>query len=156
MTTKGEGAIGALDWDEETRKTCAKKSKAWSCAVCGSVNATCLPDEIDAPVTKLECEPELSIHKSVEEDEKSGNLNEIVDTMTTDVNTNETVESSSSISPTSEIKIDESTRRRRVPLTRTVPEVLNPVNEQRSPLFMFVIALIGIIVLRRVLLLING
>eukprot|EP01118_Nematostelium_gracile_P017809 TRINITY_DN7722_c0_g1_i1.p1 TRINITY_DN7722_c0_g1~~TRINITY_DN7722_c0_g1_i1.p1 ORF type:complete len:299 (+),score=68.99 TRINITY_DN7722_c0_g1_i1:39-935(+) len=45
MPTKGDGAIGALDYKPEERKTMAEKSKNWKCEVCGSDNATSLPPE---------------------------------------------------------------------------------------------------------------
>ena len=69
MTTNGEGAIGALDYDEETRAVYAKRSKYWVCGICGCQNATCLPEEVDAPVQKLERDPEIGI--SVKESTKN-------------------------------------------------------------------------------------
>ncbi|XP_039253743.1 ubiquitin-conjugating enzyme E2 J1-like [Styela clava] len=37
MPTKGEGAIGALDYSPQERKNLAKKSSTWSCQCCGSI-----------------------------------------------------------------------------------------------------------------------
>ena len=45
MPSKGEGAIGALDYPASERKALALKSKDWICPRCGSNNATALPDE---------------------------------------------------------------------------------------------------------------
>lgn len=36
MPTKGEGAIGALDFPPEERKALARKSQTWKCETCGS------------------------------------------------------------------------------------------------------------------------
>jgi ubiquitin-conjugating enzyme E2 J1 len=60
MTTSGDGAIAALDYTEEERAHYAKLSRSWECAICGSKNATALPDEKDAPSLKLEADPELT------------------------------------------------------------------------------------------------
>ena len=38
MPTKGEGAIGALDYSIEERKTLAKKSRLYSCPSCGKIS----------------------------------------------------------------------------------------------------------------------
>ncbi|KAI8812762.1 ubiquitin-conjugating enzyme/RWD-like protein [Cladochytrium replicatum] len=61
LPTKGEGAIGALDWTDEERAKCAKKSRSWVCSVCGSQNATALPDESERPSETLEVDPEISL-----------------------------------------------------------------------------------------------
>jgi len=45
MPTKGDGAIGALDYKPEERKILAQKSKSYRCETCGSDNATSLPPE---------------------------------------------------------------------------------------------------------------
>lgn len=37
LPTKGEGAIGALDYTPEERKVLARKSQTWSCSSCGLV-----------------------------------------------------------------------------------------------------------------------
>lgn len=37
MPTKGEGAIGALDYTPTERKSLAKKSQSWSCKSCGPI-----------------------------------------------------------------------------------------------------------------------
>jgi len=37
MPTKGDGAIGALDYNPEERKELAKKSKSWRCERCGPI-----------------------------------------------------------------------------------------------------------------------
>ena len=44
MPTKGEGAIGALDYTADERQALAKKSQSWSCDKCGAI-ATILPEE---------------------------------------------------------------------------------------------------------------
>lgn len=49
MPTKGEGAIGALDYTTEERQQLAKKSQSWKCPKCGSDNATALPEEPESP-----------------------------------------------------------------------------------------------------------
>ncbi|KAI8803485.1 ubiquitin-conjugating enzyme E2 [Cladochytrium replicatum] len=61
LPTKGEGAIGALDWTDEERAKCANKSRSWVCSVCGSQNATALPDESERPSETLEVDPEISL-----------------------------------------------------------------------------------------------
>lgn len=43
MPTKGEGAIGALDYTPEERKVLARKSQDWKCSVCKVENKTVLP-----------------------------------------------------------------------------------------------------------------
>ncbi|OQR90751.1 ubiquitin-conjugating enzyme E2 [Achlya hypogyna] len=51
MPTKGEGAIGALDFTAEERKKLAKESVVWSCPQCGSIKDL-IPEETkrDKPV----------------------------------------------------------------------------------------------------------
>jgi ubiquitin-conjugating enzyme E2 J1 len=58
--TKGEGAIGALDWNEGDRARVALESRTWKCSICGSDNADCLPDEQQVPVSRLETESEIA------------------------------------------------------------------------------------------------
>ncbi|XP_071819967.1 ubiquitin-conjugating enzyme E2 J1-like isoform X1 [Apostichopus japonicus] len=43
MPTKGEGAIGALDYTTEERKVLARKSQEWKCSICQVPNKTVLP-----------------------------------------------------------------------------------------------------------------
>ena len=57
MPTKGEGAIGALDYTTEERQELAKKSRAWKCPKCGSCNATVLPPEPEAAAPPVESTP---------------------------------------------------------------------------------------------------
>lgn len=45
MPTRGEGAIGALDYTEEERAVIAKASRNWSCSSCGVKVVDVLPDE---------------------------------------------------------------------------------------------------------------
>jgi len=45
MPSKGEGAIGALDYSEEERRSLAEKSVYFRCNQCASSNATALPEE---------------------------------------------------------------------------------------------------------------
>jgi len=52
MPTKGDGAIGALDYKPEERKALAEKSKIWKCEGCGSSNETALPPEEIETCTK--------------------------------------------------------------------------------------------------------
>ncbi|KAI8905457.1 ubiquitin-conjugating enzyme E2 J1-like protein [Gorgonomyces haynaldii] len=59
--TKGEGAIGALDWPQEDRERAALESRSWKCSVCGSENSSCLPDETVVPSQKLNVDPEITI-----------------------------------------------------------------------------------------------
>jgi len=42
MPSRGEGAIGALEYTREERRKLAKKSQTWVCTLCGSNNSTCL------------------------------------------------------------------------------------------------------------------
>lgn len=53
MPTKGEGAIGALDYSAEERKVLARKSSTWSCQCCG-------------PIKKMLKEPGQDDHKKSE------------------------------------------------------------------------------------------
>ncbi|KAJ3323262.1 Ubiquitin-conjugating enzyme E2 J1 [Boothiomyces sp. JEL0866] len=59
--TKGEGAVGALDWNEIEREKVAKESMDWKCNVCGSCNREALPSEEQMPSSKLEVDPELCL-----------------------------------------------------------------------------------------------
>lgn len=59
--TPGEGAIGAIDASSENRAVQAKASRSWVCPICGSENATALPDESVVPSTVLETVPEIAI-----------------------------------------------------------------------------------------------
>ncbi|KAH6571741.1 hypothetical protein BASA50_003420 [Batrachochytrium salamandrivorans] len=59
--TKGEGAVGALDWSEEERRKCAVRSKLWKCVICGATMHDVLPDESLAPTERLEVDPEISL-----------------------------------------------------------------------------------------------
>ena len=70
--TKGEGAIGSLDWTEEERKGCAIKSRTWTCPSCGSRNADALPDESVVASVKLEAEDGLGIMVKLEGKEEGG------------------------------------------------------------------------------------
>ncbi|KAJ3090608.1 Ubiquitin-conjugating enzyme E2 J1 [Quaeritorhiza haematococci] len=71
MPTKGDGAIGALDYTEEERKVFATKSRNWVCPHCGSRNATALPDESERPVEKLQGDSEITF--SVKAEGATGN-----------------------------------------------------------------------------------
>jgi len=54
MPTKGEGAIGALDYTPEERKVLAKRSWSYTCNRCGTSCATALPPEppsITSPIS---------------------------------------------------------------------------------------------------------
>ncbi|KAJ3123616.1 Ubiquitin-conjugating enzyme E2 J1 [Nowakowskiella sp. JEL0407] len=60
--TKGDGAIGSLDYTEEERKIFAKKSRLWSCPSCrAGKNEDLLPDESQQPTVKLEVDPEITL-----------------------------------------------------------------------------------------------
>lgn len=59
--TKGEGAVGALDWNETEREKVAKESLDWKCNVCGGCNRDALPSEEQMPSSKLEVDPELCL-----------------------------------------------------------------------------------------------
>ncbi|KAL6073178.1 Ubiquitin-conjugating enzyme E2 J1, variant 2 [Balamuthia mandrillaris] len=54
MPTKGEGAIGALDYTPEERQQLAKKSVSYVCPRCGICNATALPSPSECPSTPIE------------------------------------------------------------------------------------------------------
>lgn len=54
MPTKGEGAIGALDYTIEERRELAKKSRTWKCPRCLSENATALPPECESETPSAE------------------------------------------------------------------------------------------------------
>jgi len=41
--TKGDGAIGALDWTKEERQKLVPASQKWRCGVCGATNAELIP-----------------------------------------------------------------------------------------------------------------
>ncbi|XP_071503999.1 uncharacterized protein [Diadema antillarum] len=43
MPTKGEGAIGSLDYTPDERKVLARKSQEWKCDKCGTPNRSILP-----------------------------------------------------------------------------------------------------------------
>eukprot|EP00057_Strongylocentrotus_purpuratus_P033747 XP_792623.1 PREDICTED: ubiquitin-conjugating enzyme E2 J1 [Strongylocentrotus purpuratus] len=43
MPTKGEGAIGSLDYTPDERKVLARKSQEWKCETCGTPNRSILP-----------------------------------------------------------------------------------------------------------------
>ncbi|XP_041462991.1 ubiquitin-conjugating enzyme E2 J1-like [Lytechinus variegatus] len=43
MPTKGEGAIGSLDYTPDERKVLARKSQEWKCEACGTPNRSILP-----------------------------------------------------------------------------------------------------------------
>ncbi|XP_038078208.1 ubiquitin-conjugating enzyme E2 J1-like [Patiria miniata] len=52
MPTKGEGAIGSLDYTPEERKILAKKSQEWTCPSCKKANKTILPKETSSEKSK--------------------------------------------------------------------------------------------------------
>jgi len=58
MPTKGDGAIGALDYTPEERVELAKKSMDWVCPTCGSQNSTALPEETEEEKNALPEETE--------------------------------------------------------------------------------------------------
>lgn len=64
--TKGDGAVGSIDSSQEAREKLAKASKNWACSICGSSNATCLPDETQVSVSKLEQDPEFKVKFTVQ------------------------------------------------------------------------------------------
>eukprot|EP00794_Sanderia_malayensis_P000292 gene292-918_t len=47
MPSKGEGAIGALDYSTSERKVLAKRSLNWTCNICGCKNSGSLPEAAD-------------------------------------------------------------------------------------------------------------
>eukprot|EP00300_Choanocystis_sp_HF-7_P010571 c17016_g1_i2.p1 GENE.c17016_g1_i2~~c17016_g1_i2.p1 ORF type:complete len:231 (+),score=56.18 c17016_g1_i2:70-762(+) len=53
MPTKGEGALGALDYEPEERRVLATASRAWYCSVCEKRNNECILSEgsIDKPLS---------------------------------------------------------------------------------------------------------
>ncbi|KAI9103310.1 ubiquitin-conjugating enzyme/RWD-like protein [Phlyctochytrium arcticum] len=59
LPTRGDGAIGSLDYTEEERRQFAAKSRDWSCTSCGKKMSDVLPDEADAPRGRLLCEPDI-------------------------------------------------------------------------------------------------
>ncbi|XP_022082000.1 ubiquitin-conjugating enzyme E2 J1-like [Acanthaster planci] len=52
MPTKGEGAIGSLDYTPEERKLLAKKSQDWTCPSCKKANKCILPKETSSEKSK--------------------------------------------------------------------------------------------------------
>jgi len=61
MPTKGDGAIGSLDYSEEERRAFAKKSRDWVCTLCGSKNSEVLPDETVVASQSLQVEEEIKL-----------------------------------------------------------------------------------------------
>ncbi|XP_072106038.1 ubiquitin-conjugating enzyme E2 J1 [Mobula birostris] len=53
MPTKGEGAIGSLDYTPDERKTLAKKSQDFSCEICGSRMRTALLASTESSILSL-------------------------------------------------------------------------------------------------------
>ncbi len=45
MPTKGEGAVGALDYSDDERRRLAAQSRQWSCKQCACTNLDALPAE---------------------------------------------------------------------------------------------------------------
>ena len=43
FTTKGEGAVGALDWSKDERQRLVKPSQEWTCKTCGRNNRELIP-----------------------------------------------------------------------------------------------------------------
>ena len=85
MPTKGEGAIGALDYTSEERKTLAKKSRSYSCSSCGCVSKLI---------------PENTSEKSSQSDEKDRELaKQIVFAKPTDLSSKKPSVSQSSNTP---------------------------------------------------------
>lgn len=71
MPTPGEGAIGALDWNESERQALAKSSVHWKCNICGKANKDLFddvfPSEDGTPSeTKEESEPVSKPNKTEE------------------------------------------------------------------------------------------
>jgi len=54
MPSKGEGAIGALDYTAEERIVMAKQSLEYRCPLCGSCNREALPDETEEDRQKIQ------------------------------------------------------------------------------------------------------
>ncbi|PRP74420.1 ubiquitin-conjugating enzyme E2, J1 (predicted) [Planoprotostelium fungivorum] len=54
MPTKGEGAIGALDYTSEERIVLAKQSHTYRCPQCGCLNSETLPEETEEDRQKLQ------------------------------------------------------------------------------------------------------
>jgi ubiquitin-conjugating enzyme E2 J1 len=63
MPTRGDGAVGALDFSDDERRHLARASQTWSCARCGMNHATWSGDAVDSseqetntPKQDIECE----------------------------------------------------------------------------------------------------
>jgi len=54
MPSKGEGAIGALDYTPEERIVMAKQSLEYKCPLCGSCNREALPEETEEDRQKIQ------------------------------------------------------------------------------------------------------
>ncbi|OAJ43791.1 hypothetical protein BDEG_27111 [Batrachochytrium dendrobatidis JEL423] len=80
--TKGEGAIGALDWSEEERRKCAVSSRQWKCSFCGVAMSNVLPDETEAPTQKLELDPDITLSVGNNTDNKSVSITTVADPTT--------------------------------------------------------------------------
>lgn len=177
MTTNGEGAIGALDYDQETREIYAKRSRTWVCTQCKSNNATCLQDESEAPVQKLECDPELSFMVKESTDTTAAGSPKVppvtcspklppiqseldaapitIDTLSKEtvlVSSEEVSHSTLVVAPTSSpASINEPARQRRPPVTRTIPTIAprREVQQHYPRLLFLVLCLIALIIARR-------
>jgi ubiquitin-conjugating enzyme E2 J1 len=58
--TKGEGAIGALDWTDEERKRFAKQSAAWTCPDCEMRMDEVLPGDGEEASTPEDAKVDVS------------------------------------------------------------------------------------------------
>eukprot|EP01117_Protostelium_nocturnum_P014300 TRINITY_DN5439_c0_g1_i1.p1 TRINITY_DN5439_c0_g1~~TRINITY_DN5439_c0_g1_i1.p1 ORF type:complete len:303 (+),score=109.17 TRINITY_DN5439_c0_g1_i1:90-911(+) len=79
MPTKGEGAIGALDYTKEERAALASKSLNWKCQQCGCVNCESLPEETEEDREKIQSqinESQVHIAKDAEKKEENGKQEE--------------------------------------------------------------------------------
>ena len=76
LPTPGDGAISALDYTEVERVEFAKRSRDWTCVICGCRNRDVLPDESAVPVEKAVPEAGLTFSVKAEDVENSNGSSE--------------------------------------------------------------------------------
>ena len=65
MPTRGDGAIGALDYTPEERKTLAQKSRSYSCSACGKISELLSKDENNSSGSSKSDEKDRELAKQI-------------------------------------------------------------------------------------------
>ncbi|KAJ1565486.1 Ubiquitin-conjugating enzyme E2 J1, partial [Nowakowskiella sp. JEL0078] len=165
--TKGEGAIGSLDYTDEERRIFSKKSRQWSCKICNfGKNEDLLPDESDQPTQKLNVDPEFTLTIRDQDEVKGDNASILESNSTSELTFDELStnvvpqggeQSSSSIADTQSVEIQDRLGKYHTTINPTllptvaIPETSGLIKRYHIDFALAVVlALLGLILYRKI------